>query len=307
MDGDTAQRIVVAVTGTLAVALSAATLSSTVSSSGSDGPGVAGSGSGSGTGGPGVGLVGELGSGGGVFPVIPYFREVVLALLFVTLVAVLWYAIRNWRDTLRFVAAVAVLVVASIAFLTLLPPWLLGGSQPVVEVVIPPASGGGGGDAGATTPVPPLLVVLVLAGVGLFAGAVVATRRRSESTTAEPEPDEPADDSTDAEVIAQAAGRAADRIESADSAAAVDNEIYRAWREMTTRVDVTDPETTTPGEFADVAVGAGLAREDVRELTTLFEEVRYGSHEPTDEDERRSAALLRRIEGERTADSGGDE
>ncbi|WP_459191506.1 DUF4129 domain-containing protein [Halosimplex sp. J119] len=303
MDGETAQRIAVAATGTLAVALSAATLSSSVSPSG-NGRSSGGGGS-EGSGPPGLGdAIGELGSGGAVFVGVPYFREIVLAMLAVTLAVVTWYAIRNWRDTLRFVAALAVLLVGSIVFLTLLPPGLFAGSQSVVEVLAPPTSGGGGGDTGSTTPLPPLLLVLLLAGFGLLAGAFVATSLRSES--ADPDPEEPGEDPTDAEVIAQAAGRAADRIESADSAEAVDNEIYRAWREMTDRVEVTDPETTTPGEFADVAVDAGLAPEDVRELTTLFEAVRYGDRAPTDADERRSAALLRRIEGDH-ATSGGAE
>ena len=54
------------------------------------------------------------------------------------------------------------------------------------------------------------------------------------------------------------------------------------------------PETT--------AVEAGMAREDVDRLTSLFEEVRYGGESPTEEREEQALEALRRIEDEYAGD-----
>jgi hypothetical protein len=129
------------------------------------------------------------------------------------------------------------------------------------------------------------VVLLALAAV---AAVGVLTRGPSEDDA----PD--ADESTAATAaVGRAAGRAADRIE---DEAAVDNEVYRAWAEMTDLLDVPDPETSTPREFQAAAVDAGMAADDVRELTRLFETVRYGGAEPDGEAEERAVAVLRRIE-----------
>jgi hypothetical protein len=65
---------------------------------------------------------------------------------------------------------------------------------------------------------------------------------------------------------------------------------------MTELLDVDEPSSTTPGEFATAAVAAGLGRSDVDELTRLFEDVRYGSTEPSEDLEARALAVFRRIE-----------
>lgn len=95
------------------------------------------------------------------------------------------------------------------------------------------------------------------------------------------------------QMLGEAAGEAADRIDESGDA---DNEVYRAWREMTGYVDVDRPEASTPREFAAAATAAGMAEADVTELTDLFEEVRYGGLPPTDDAEQRAVAALRRIE-----------
>ncbi|QLH83111.1 DUF4129 domain-containing protein [Halosimplex pelagicum] len=93
--------------------------------------------------------------------------------------------------------------------------------------------------------------------------------------------------------LAAAAGRAADRLE--EHNADVDNEVYRAWWEMTSMLDVADPDTATPGEFADAAVAAGMGEDDVAELTRLFEEVRYGQRDPASR-EKVALSVFRSIE-----------
>lgn len=97
---------------------------------------------------------------------------------------------------------------------------------------------------------------------------------------------------TDLAGVADAAGAAADRL---DGAATVDNEVYRAWREMTEHLQVDRPAASTPREFEAAAIEAGLAPDDVSDLTRVFEAVRYGGADP-DVHAADAEAALRRIE-----------
>lgn len=162
----------------------------------------------------------------------------------------------------------------------------------------------GGGARGAADSVSEPQIALTLA-LGLaIVGAVVTLLFAAGADDVDEEPPEPEADSDPEGVVAvgRAAGAAADRI---DDDAAVENEIYRAWEEMTRLLDVDDPETATPAEFADAAVAAGMDRDDVEALTDLFAAVRYGGFEPTPEREETAVAALRRIEST-YADGGGE-
>jgi hypothetical protein len=108
-----------------------------------------------------------------------------------------------------------------------------------------------------------------------------------------------------AATLGRVAGRAADRIE--EGGTDVENEVYRAWREMTRPLDVERPESSTPAEFATAATDAGVSRDDVDELTELFEQVRYGGYDPDAERESRAVDALRRIETQYVDLEGGDE
>jgi len=134
------------------------------------------------------------------------------------------------------------------------------------------------------------LIIGVAALLALGALAVLTSVVTGDRASIGPSEDDAAD--VDLAGIADAAGDAADRIE---AEAEVSNAVYRAWREMVGHLDVDSPETTTPAEFRRRAVDAGMAADDVAELTRLFEEVRYGEGDP---DVRASAAVaaLRRIE-----------
>ncbi|WP_436928978.1 DUF4129 domain-containing protein [Halosimplex halobium] len=129
----------------------------------------------------------------------------------------------------------------------------------------------------ASMDVPPAAVLGVF-GVVLVATAAVLFRASSDQgiTTMEEEAVDEGE-GTDVMDLAQAAGRAADRLE--EHNADVDNEVYRAWWEMTSMLDVPNPDSATPGEFAEAAVDVGLGEDDVQELTRLFEEVRYGKRD----------------------------
>lgn len=162
--------------------------------------------------------------------------------------------------------------------------------------------------AGSVVPQPggsPWLLLAAVLGAGLV--ALVAVRylrgdrdRSGERAPFAPDlPPRPANPGSDLAGVADAAGGAADRI-AGDGA--VDNEVYRAWREMTGSLDVERPASSTPGEFADAAVAEGLDPDRVADLTAVFEAVRYGDADPaTYADE--AVTALRAIEAEAEAEA----
>ena len=288
---DTLTSAATAVLGLLAVGFAAATLTTTSDS------GPAGGGGGGGS--------------EGVIPIpppqevprnpleIPYVEYIFLAVVLV-LAGLLVYTAIFRRQLFKQVIAAAVPFVLAILVVIGIIMLLGGGGAPGsggepgfpgegTAGPGPPGSGDGvSDDADSSSSLP--LGLLAVVGIVLAGAALLVWQVRDGG--ADPEVvDEAADDGA-AAAVGRAAGRAADRIEDADS---VDNEVYRAWREMTDPLDVEDPETSTPGEFATAAVDAGLERSDVDELTRLFEEVRYGDA-PPDEYEDRAGVVLRRVE-----------
>jgi hypothetical protein len=151
-----------------------------------------------------------------------------------------------------------------------------------------------GGEVDPAALDPSMLLVAVVVGFVLVAAAATLYGATGDAAD-EVEDAGPVEESDGGAVasVGRAAGRAADRIESATD---TDNEVYRAWQEMADRLELERPETSTPGEFEAAAVDAGMERGDVSELTRLFEEVRYGDATPTEEREQRAAETLRRIE-----------
>lgn len=145
----------------------------------------------------------------------------------------------------------------------------------------------------SSTPVDPGLLALAFGALVFVSLAVMFTMTMSDSDEVfepvteeeEPEPDEAA--------FARAAGRAADRIEQAN--VSVDNAVYEAWVEMTRLLNLPNPETSAPMDFADAAVETGLDADDVYRLTALFNEVRYGHKDPTEREEQ-AIETLRHIE-----------
>lgn len=129
-----------------------------------------------------------------------------------------------------------------------------------------------------------LAIVLVIFAVGVY-----IDRRNSDTT---PEETLPIGSTVDS-AIAAAAGDGADRIDAATDA---ENGVFRAWARMTEPLEVEHPDSSTPREFADAALAAGVDPEDVSELTRLFETVRYGTETVTPAQEERALEILRRIE-----------
>lgn len=295
MDRRTIRAIAVAGLGVLAVGLAASTLSSTLVKEGrpGDGSGFAEAG--------GYSSPPPTGDGPRRLLEFPWLGELLyaaFALLFVCLVA---YVAYEYRREVAVLAAVAIVLGATIWYVS--QHVTVPIPEPTPE---PPAGQGGSGlnDSrggqveGLETPRSPVagIVLVVLAVVGLVLAVATSSTRRAAVVDRLTETDE------DVVAVGRAAGRAADRLggDSDDTDTAdgdgFENEVYRAWREMTAGLDVDRPESSTPGEFADAAIEAGMSPDDVRELTTLFEAVRYGGRGPTEERERRARRLFRRIE-----------
>jgi len=199
--------------------------------------------------------------------------------------------------TYSFGAAVlGAYAVAPVAFLgyflaTSCPPSAGGG---------PGGFGGGGGGPGGGGPLGALQVspVAAVAVFGLVLAAVADVLYRAsgdQTVTALGEDDEGERDPADVADLAAAAGEAADRIEQYDED--VDNAVYRAWWEMTSMLAMPNPDSATPGQFADAAVDLGMDECDVERLTELFEEVRYGRRDAASREER-ALDVLRNIEAE---------
>jgi hypothetical protein len=160
---------------------------------------------------------------------------------------------------------------------------------------------GGGGDGGSadestadTARDLPSLVTFGVVGFALVA-ALGLIYYASASVDASVDPSPPTEpDAPDREAVGAAAARAAERID--DHTGDAENAVYEAWVEMTGALDVADPATSTPGEFAAAATAAGMDADRVADLTDLFERVRYGSEPVTADHERRAVETLRAIQ-----------
>lgn len=180
------------------------------------------------------------------------------------------------------------------------PDQNLPSDSPDVNTSDDPAEGGEGDgeddgtDDETTLPVtvPTMIVAFfVLATTVLLS---VALLRRREQTEVPSEVADGPDETNPTKAVGAVAGEAADEIEAEGSD--LENEVYRAWAEMARALDIDRPDTSTPAEFADAATDAGIRPDDVRELTSLFEEVRYGTADATSARERQAIDALRRIE-----------
>lgn len=288
VDRDTIRNVALAVCGGLAVALTAAMLPAAFrpERGGEGGSGGVGSGDG----------VGEPPARPPADPPemvidIPFLPELLTALAVVAALLALRYLYHNRRRVFR--AAVVALAIALVG--AVISQFFAPDPSTVQPPSFEPAptNASDGGASGETVSDPPALaLVFVLVLTAAVLGTAFAVRRRSRGDR-EASSDDADAGSGEAAAMARAAGRAADRIEEGDD---VDNEVYRAWREMTSLLDLARPETNTAGEFESAAVEAGMDPADVRELTALFETARYGGYEPEPTDERRAVELLRRIE-----------
>lgn len=290
-------RALVAVGGIVAVAVAAASLRSPLEFDGGGGGGGTGDGD---------------GAGGDVFTQppaepperveIPAFLEyLVYALVLLLAIALVWYLITHRRRVVTLLAVCVLAVAIGAVLIELLAPLVDSQalpSEPSGDLGEGGSSGGGEGDA-VPISIDPLVVVLALI-AAIFVGGLLLTRDEETVPSIGNEPDAPKPESPepDATAVGTTAGRAADRLEAGGD---VDNEIYRAWREMTALLEVDRPESTTPRQFERAAVEAGIDAEAAETLTRLFETVRYGTVEATPSMEQRATTVFRRVETEYAA------
>jgi len=287
VDRETVRNAGLALLGVVAVALTATTLPTARQSEprGSGGTGAPGDGSGSGLAPRPTDPLPQLLD-------VPFLTELVTLLVVLAALVALWVLFVHRRRAFRIAVLTLAVGIVGAVIVQFVPMGAPPAPPSNVSAPMGNASGGGGETTGTASG--PSLVSLVLVVVlgGALAGVAVAARRRS----GDDEDGDGADDrETDAGVAAvgRAAGRAADRIE---SSADVENEVFRAWREMTDHLDVARPETQTAREFEQAAIAAGMTAEDVGELTDLFERARYDDYAVDATDEERAVDLLRRIE-----------
>lgn len=280
-------KALVTLVGILSVALVAASLRRSFDPSTSGGSGLGGGG----------GAVQPTAVGVGEAPL---FLEILFLLVvgFVAILGAIYVVTHPGEMLIRLVGTVALALV--MLGVVVAVTHLLGSgaeSVPTEPGVSNGSSGdpGAGGDGNGGIPGQILYGALLLVTFFVMFGATLLYTRSTTSSDGdvvdESEPDLSGEKTVE---LADAAGRAADRIDAAD--ADLENEVYRAWFEMTRLLDVDRPETSTPGEFADAATAAGLRDDHVRSLTDLFESVRYGSTESTPEVEARAVEILERIE-----------
>lgn len=233
----------------------------------------------------------------------PAVPPLIRRILTVLLIAALLVGLYAWRDDLRHLTVVSAVVAAGVLLLYVLVSRFgsrrqsgQGGFLGDRGFTLP---GGGSLSDGARTVTTESPALAVLVGLVLVVGiAVLFHFARSDDEAEADTETEPGDPTTDATAgVGRAAGRAADRIAEEGGAR---NEVYRAWEEMTDHLDVANPGSSTPREFARAATDAGMTRGDVDELTDLFRTVRYGGRPITDGRESRAVTALRRIEREYT-------
>lgn len=234
-------------------------------------------------------------------------RALFVLLLVASLIALIVVIYRNgWRSLLPHIIATVVFAIVLFILFKLLQLFsdgkpgrggLFGNNQTSLP---------SGGTLGSMSEITPTLtnnfstVVFALLAVTILIAAIVLVRATGDGQLldrSEPDSDEPGSDqvsTAESAAVGEAAGRAADRIETDTS---LSNAIYSAWQEMTDPLNL-PRETTTPGEFADAAIASGMTPEDVDELTELFEATRYGGIDASEKRERRALSALRRIERE---------
>ncbi len=309
MQRDTAVAVVLALLALLAIGAAGATLENPVASDSGAGLGD-GSGGGLGSGdGSDAASNASTGGGGGmqwtgeisgacmsVLQTLP--AKLLIAGTVAALAGYVW-----WRTESLGMGILTALLYGPIVYLM----WFaLAGCRTIQEGIAPAepanrttsANETGGGSLGAAaetaTSQPSVLLVIVLVVLVLAAIVLLYVASADDVVDSVVDRERDADDEeTDVAAVGRVAGEAADRIETGD---AFDNEVFRAWAEMTEHLAVEHPESSTPAEFATAAVDAGMAPDDVNELTDLFEEVRYGDRDVTEDRERRATAALRRIE-----------
>jgi hypothetical protein len=79
-------------------------------------------------------------------------------------------------------------------------------------------------------------------------------------------------------------------------------DIQQAWRELTARVHVSNPQATTPVQYGERAIDRGFPADAVETLTELYRKAEYSYWDPTTADEQQARDALQRIRRELDTD-----
>ena len=212
---------------------------------------------------------------------------IVAAVLSLVAIVVNLFSKEGRRRLLPLAAVfVAILLVQTLLSLVPTPKRAAEQASPGVAEVPMPPSGTAITVAFETQP-PPWLPWLLVAGGALLAVAgaavviLVVLRRRPPAVR---------------ERLAASSRAAVEALGRGDDLRGV---ILRCYREMVVLVEkargITRGTAVTPAEFAALLVGAGLPAQPVRDLTGVFQEVRYGNAAPSSETERHAVLSLTEI------------
>lgn len=235
-------------------------------------------------------------------------QMVVLVVIAVGLLGLLVQFARDPWETFKGIlklaayAAVFVAIMAIIAENVTLSPFSPNESAGVSAGNLsgtPTEAGDGFGEGGNDPLVLPIEHSALIAFVAAVVGVVTLYAWRSDtvrSVLALRDDAEDDDPDVDLDEVREVAGEAADRVDAAATATVADNAIYTTWSEMVALLDVSDPQSGTPRQFARAATEAGMDPDDVTVLTRAFEDVRYGDAELSEDRREQVAAAFRRIE-----------
>ena len=189
--------------------------------------------------------------------------------------------------------AAAVLLLGLIALLSVLSLLLGDGGGGLLGGGAPAAPATGGGERSVAVPSTSLVtgIAVVLGLLGAVGAAAALGREAATDESVSMSSSDRRRGSRDA------AGRFADLPEQeAVSDVWPTNPVYRAWREMADRAESATDDTLTANEVAATAVGHGFDPDAVRELTGLFEAVRYGDEPVTETRRQRAESALESID-----------
>lgn len=233
----------------------------------------------------------------------PWFRIVfgaIVALVAIGVTALVAVALVRW-DVRQWLLTVALALGALLAIVAVLQAFeALGGllSNLFGSSGSSGGLGGGGGfgvggsEGGSTVDVPPVALAAILGAA--VVGAIVLSRLAGDDADADVERSPPAGPSIDPDEAVPSGTAFRERAAFHDRPA--DNEVYRAWLSLASAAGA-DPTRDSPGAVARQAAEAGVDRRAAREITALFEAVRYGEAEVTAELEERAKQAARQLGG----------
>lgn len=230
----------------------------------------------------------------GIFPA--WMGDLVAIVTAVLLVLGLIAIIRHWRDYLPTAVAFMLIIGAVMLLLALVMQRLERGEDIGLSLRGDTSTIGFGNGAAISNGGELMIAVIIAATIAsiLLVGAVMMGSGRSSSDIPRENQSQAQPTNSDsAAEIGRIAGEVANRF---DSESSMENDIFRAWKQMSDLVSRGAPTSKTAGEFATAAIEGGMDPGDVSALTRMFEDVRYGTMPVTPEREHTAIQIFRRIE-----------